>query len=160
MQLFLYDDGLVRLASEKYDKSQNYEDHFVHLTNYSLNKDNQKFDESKHKLRLKEVLKGELVSTSTNGRTYRRHAKQIWQEIEQIVVKTIFTIQPQLAHLYRTSQAKEPDLCFDLLGFDVMLDHKLKPWMLEVNHMPSFRADTEIDYIIKRNMIKNALQIL
>lgn len=40
MQLFLYDDGLVRLASEKYDRSTNYEDHFVHLTNYSLNKEN------------------------------------------------------------------------------------------------------------------------
>lgn len=32
--------------------------------------------------------------------------------------------------------------------------------MLEVNHMPSFRADTECDYIVKKNMIKNALQIL
>lgn len=41
MQLFLYDDGLVRLASEKYDRSKNYEDHYVHLTNYSLNKDNE-----------------------------------------------------------------------------------------------------------------------
>lgn len=82
----------MRLASEKYDKNQNYEDHFVHLTNYSLNKDNEQFDESKHKLRLKDVLRGELTSTGTNGRTYRRHAKQIWSEIEQIVVKTVFTI--------------------------------------------------------------------
>ena len=28
------------------------------------------------------------------------------------------------------------------LSTEVMLDHKLKPWMLEVNHMPSFKADT------------------
>jgi hypothetical protein len=82
----------VRLASEKYDRSKNYEDHFVHLTNYSLNKDNTQFDETKHKLRLKEVLKGELSSTSESGRTYRRHSKQIWSEIEQMVVQTIFTI--------------------------------------------------------------------
>ena len=83
MQIFLYDDGLVRLASEKYDKTKNnYDDHFVHLTNYSLNKDNTKFDESKHKLRVKDVLKGELVSTTAKGQTFRRHAKQIWQEIE------------------------------------------------------------------------------
>jgi len=88
----LYDDGLVRLASEKYDQSKNFEDHYVHLTNYSLNKDNVEFDESKHKLRVKDVLRGELTSTSSNGKTYRRHAKQIWSEIEQIVVKTVFTI--------------------------------------------------------------------
>ena len=41
-----------------------------------------------------------------------------------------------------------------------MLDHKLKPWLLEVNHMPSFRADTDIDYAIKHDMIKNMLQII
>jgi tubulin polyglutamylase TTLL6/13 len=41
-----------------------------------------------------------------------------------------------------------------------MLDHKLKPWMLEVNHMPSFRADTGIDFDVKHDMIKNTLQIL
>lgn len=41
-----------------------------------------------------------------------------------------------------------------------MLDHKLKPWMLEVNHMPSFRADTDIDYDIKHDLILNTLQIL
>ena len=48
----------------------------------------------------------------------------------------------------------------DLLGFDIMLDDKLKPWMLEVNHMPSFRADTDIDYEIKHDLIKNTLKIL
>ena len=47
----------------------------------------------------------------------------------------------------------------DLLGFDIMLDHKLKPWLLEVNSMPSFRADTAIDYDIKHNMLKNMMQI-
>ena len=41
-----------------------------------------------------------------------------------------------------------------------MLDHKLKPWMLEVNHMPSFSADTKLDYDIKHDLIKNTLQIL
>jgi tubulin polyglutamylase TTLL6/13 len=45
----------------------------------------------------------------------------------------------------------------DLLGFDIMLDHKLKPWMLEVNHMPSFRADTSCDHLVKHDMIKNTL---
>ncbi len=77
-----------------------------------------------------------------------------------MIIKTIFVVQPQLQHLYRTSQAKEPDICCDLLGFDVMLDHKLKPWMLAVNHMPSFRADTSLDYEIKHDLIKSTLQIL
>ena len=160
MTIFIYNDGLVRLATQKYDSTQDYENAYIHLTNYSLNKDNKDFDEKKHKLRVKDILKGELTSVSSNGKTYKKHASVIWSEIEQMVVKTMYTIQPQLSHLYRTSQAKEPDLCCDLLGFDVMLDHKLKPWMLEVNHMPSFRADTDIDYDIKHDLILNTLRIL
>jgi len=46
MAIFLYNDGLVRLASEKYDPNKNFDDHYVHLTNYSLNKDNKQFDEN------------------------------------------------------------------------------------------------------------------
>ena len=151
----------MRLASQKYnsDASKGFDDPFVHLTNYSLNKDSKTFNVKEHKLRLNDVLKGELVSTS-NGKTYRKRSEAIWSEMEQIVIKTLFSVQPQLQHLYRTSQAKEPDLSMDLLGFDIMLDHKLKPWLLEVNHMPSFRADTPIDYDIKHDMLKNMMQII
>ena len=159
MTIYLYNDGLVRLASQKYEHNKNFDDAFTHLTNYSLNKNNKEFDASQHKLRLKDVLKCQLVS-EWNGKVFRKNASQIWDEIEQIVIKTMYVVQPQLAHLYRTSQAKEPDLCCDLLGFDVMLDYKLKPWMLEVNHMQSFRADTELDYQIKHDLIKETLQIL
>jgi len=82
MTIFLYNDGLVRLASQKYDPSKSYDDPYVHLTNYSLNKNSKDFDSSKHKLRLKDVLVGELVSQSSNGKTYRKKAEMIWYEIE------------------------------------------------------------------------------
>lgn len=41
LTIFIYDDGLVRLASEKYNLAKGgTSDHFMHLTNYSLNKKN------------------------------------------------------------------------------------------------------------------------
>ncbi len=104
MSVYLYNDGLVRLASQKYDKNKDIDDAFVHLTNYSLNKNNKDFDSDLHKLRVKDVLKGELVNVSIfNGKTYRKHADTIWDEIAAIINKTIFIVQPQLQHLYRTS---------------------------------------------------------
>lgn len=81
MTIFLYDDGIVRLASDKYNAEADFDDPFVHLTNYSLNKNSKTFDSKKHKLRLKDVLRGEMVS-SYNGKTYRRRAEDIWQQIE------------------------------------------------------------------------------
>ena len=91
MAIFLYQDGLVRLATEKYDPNTSLNDHYTHLTNYSINKDNKEFDENQHKFRLKDILRGELTSVS-GKRTFRKHSKQIWAEIEQMIIKTVFTI--------------------------------------------------------------------
>jgi tubulin polyglutamylase TTLL6/13 len=36
-------------------------------------------------------------------------------------------------------------MCFQILGFDVLLEQDGKPKLLEVNHTPSFVADTPLD---------------
>ena len=41
-----------------------------------------------------------------------------------------------------------------------MLDHKLKPWLIEVNHTPSFTTDTPLDRNIKKSVIRDALKIM
>jgi len=51
-------------------------------------------------------------------------------------------------------------MCFEILGFDIILDSKLKPWLLEINHTPSFQTDTPLDQRIKHNVIKEALLLM
>ena len=41
-----------------------------------------------------------------------------------------------------------------------MLDEKLKPWILEVNHSPSFSTDSPLDFKIKKNLIVDVLQLM
>jgi tubulin polyglutamylase TTLL6/13 len=41
-----------------------------------------------------------------------------------------------------------------------MLDYKLKPWMLEVNHTPSFNAETSVDEQIKSELLTQTLEII
>ena len=52
-----------------------------------------------------------------------------------------------------------PDLkcCFEILGFDIMLDENLKCWLLEVNSSPAMSAETEIDMLVKPALIKDAV---
>lgn len=38
--VYLYDEGIVRFSSEEYELA-NFNNHFIHLTNYSINKKNQ-----------------------------------------------------------------------------------------------------------------------
>jgi len=50
--------------------------------------------------------------------------------------------------------------CFEILGFDILIDEKLKPWLLEINHTPSFATETPLDFKIKKDVIADAIQIL
>ena len=51
-------------------------------------------------------------------------------------------------------------MCFELLGFDIILDKNCKPYLLEVNHAPSFVCDAKIDQQIKYELIKDSLMLL
>lgn len=47
-----------------------------------------------------------------------------------------------------------------IFRFDILLDKKLKPYLLEVNHAPSFNDDTEVDKIVKTNLITDTFRLL
>jgi tubulin polyglutamylase TTLL6/13 len=51
-------------------------------------------------------------------------------------------------------------MCFEVLGFDVILDHKLKPYILEVNHAASFATDSPLDKKIKLDLMRDTFKIL
>jgi tubulin polyglutamylase TTLL6/13 len=46
-------------------------------------------------------------------------------------------------------------MCFEILGFDVLIDQNTKPWLLEVNQAPSFQTDSELDLQVKRQVIQD-----
>ena len=51
-------------------------------------------------------------------------------------------------------------MCFEILGFDLFLDANLKPWLLEVNHAPSFSTDSPLDFKVKKNLIADSIRLL
>jgi D-alanine-D-alanine ligase-like ATP-grasp enzyme len=51
-------------------------------------------------------------------------------------------------------------MCFQILGFDVLIDQKFKPLLLEVNASPSFGTDSSLDYKIKKNVVQDTFRLL
>ena len=41
-----------------------------------------------------------------------------------------------------------------------MIDNKLKPWLLEVNHAPSFTTDTPFDLKVKSELLTDTFRLL
>jgi len=164
LRIYLHEEGLGRFATEKYvpASAENLANTFMHLTNYAINKGSPNFvfnnsstaDDIGHKKSLQAVFK--ILENEGHD------TKTLWKEIKKIIIKTFCSVQPILANNYRTSHPNEPynNMCFEVLGFDIMLDSKLKPWLIEVNHLPSFTTDTPLDRKIKENVVRDALQIM
>jgi tubulin polyglutamylase TTLL6/13 len=164
LRVFIHEDGLARLATEAYcqPNSENFDEVYMHLTNYAINKNNPKFifnsDADNENCGHKRSLKSAYEYLESKG----VDVQSLKKKIEDIILKTICSIQPSLTHIYKSCQPEDytNSMCFELLGFDIIIDSDLNPLLLEVNHSPSFTTDTPLDYKIKQNLIKNTLQIL
>lgn len=51
-------------------------------------------------------------------------------------------------------------MCFEILGFDILIESNGKPYLLEVNHTPSFTTDTPLDANIKKNLIRDTIKLM
>jgi hypothetical protein len=50
--------------------------------------------------------------------------------------------------------------CFEILGFDVLIDDSLRPWLLEINLSPSLNTDSPLDLKIKGSMIADMFTMM
>eukprot|EP00826_Nyctotherus_ovalis_P036329 TRINITY_DN3211_c0_g1_i13.p1 TRINITY_DN3211_c0_g1~~TRINITY_DN3211_c0_g1_i13.p1 ORF type:complete len:565 (+),score=152.27 TRINITY_DN3211_c0_g1_i13:118-1812(+) len=164
LRLYLYNEGLARLATEEYEQPSRYnmKNVYVHLTNYAINKRSENFvfntDEDEADTGHKRSLSFVWSYIDSHG----GDSKELQQKIKSLIVKTFCAVQPQLAQPYRTSQPNdvENNMCFEILGFDILVDSSLNPWLLEVNHSPSFSTDTPFDYKIKEELIYDTIKLL
>lgn len=159
LRIYVYNEGLVRFATSRYHEPTgiNSTNVFMHLTNYAVNKHSRTYnsdDESGSKRK--------LTWFNTYMRALGHDINQLWQRIDDVIIKTIFSALPILRHSYHACFPNH-DLvpaCCELLGMDIMLDRHLCPQLLEVNHSPSFHTDTVLDYEVKESLITDMFAML
>lgn len=64
------------------------------------------------------------------------------KKVASIVTKTIIPALPVMQNALSQTKRVDPSSCFQLLGFDIMLNNKGDPLLLEVNQNPSLVTDT------------------
>jgi len=146
LKIWLYREGFTRFSGYKYNPTE-LNDIFAHLTNTSVQKTSADYNsESKsYKWSLRQVR---LYLTARHG-----HAAvvKLLKTINRIIIESILSV----SHLI--IQEKH---CFALYGYDILIDDKLKPWLLEINSAPALCATNEEDEILKNNLLNDILNIL
>lgn len=161
LRIYVYNEGLARFATNKYVEPTpgNANDLYMHLTNYSVNKRNSQYDlcdnddcGSKRKL-----------SAINNWMTRHNYdVSEFWANVDDVIIKTVLSAWPVLKHNYHACFPGHDTIqaCFEILGFDILVDWKLKPYILEVNHSPSFHTNEQVDREVKRPLIRDTLSLV
>ena len=181
LRLYLFRDGLVRICTEEYKRPNtgNMDDRCMHLTNYSVNKRSDKYerdDKGTAPSNLGSKRSIEWLMEWLREEKSEAAASKMWTKISDICAMTIISILPILRREYATIFEKkkecqvDPSLgktydfgrsrCFEILGFDIMIDSDLRPSLIEVNHLPSWGTDSPIDEDIKSRVITQALSAI
>ena len=108
------------------------QDRFVHLTNPDV---------------LKHDPTHVVSMRNTTHAPYRERLRaagadpdRLWRDIRRIVGVTMMAARPSILDRMRR-ESIDPTNTFELLGFDVLVDADLRPWLLECNLGPSLAVE-------------------
>ena len=184
LRIYLYDNGLTRFSTEDY-KRGDYDNVFIHLTNYSINKNNlnykpnqnmTNFDWHKNKNMMgeeneendecEEECEFEEDYSKWSLFELRHYFKKmgkekimdkIWKQVEDIVSKTVLSVADDY---YKEVSLNKINSLFELYGFDIMVDEKFKAWLFEVNVNPSLHCTSPLDLNLKTDLITDILNVV
>jgi tubulin polyglutamylase TTLL1 len=147
LKTYMYRLGFCRFCTVKYNSSMSeMENMFVHLTNVSIQKHGEEYNDSHggkwsiHNLKM--FLEG------TRGKEAN---DKLWDEIHWLIVHSLKAVQPVMS---------SDRHCFECYGYDIMIDRALKPWLIEVNASPSLTSTTAADRVMKYTLINDILNIV
>ncbi len=147
LKVYIYRRGFARFTNSRYSSdTEDIYNGFMHLTNVAIQKTADNYDERTGGKMELQALKFYLMS-----RYGVERIDALFWEIHMIILRSLLAVQPVMI----TDRH-----CFELYGYDVIIDQDLKPWLLEVNASPSLTANTREDYLMKTEMLHGMLDIV
>ncbi|XP_071832466.1 tubulin polyglutamylase TTLL5-like isoform X3 [Apostichopus japonicus] len=160
LRIYLYEEGLARFATVQYNSSnKTIRNTCMHLTNYSLNKRSDDYvkcnDPDVEDYGNKWSLGALLRYLKKQG----KDVKVLLARIEEVINKVVICAEFPVATACKMFMPNRGN-CFELYGFDILIDSNLKPWILEVNLSPSLACDAPIDLKIKSHLMGDLFSLI
>lgn len=133
----------------------------MHLTNYSLNKKSNKFSQN-------ETTEDESTGSKWSLTALRAHIekdrgaaawKHVWAQVNTIIMGGVLAAEPRINTEVKM-KVPHRNVCFEVWGFDVLLDDMLRAWLIEVNTCPALAADSPMDKRVKYGMVADVMNLV
>ncbi|XP_072206059.1 probable tubulin polyglutamylase TTLL9 isoform X4 [Excalfactoria chinensis] len=145
LKAWLYRDGFARFSSMRFTLNS-IDDHYVHLTNVAVQKTAPDYDPEKGCKWMIQQLRQYLTAKHGTGLM-----EVLFADMDNIFIKSLQSVQKVIISDKR---------CFELYGYDILIDQDLKPWLLEVNASPSLAASSQEDYELKCHLLEDTLHVV
>jgi hypothetical protein len=156
--VYLFENGIVRFCSEDYDiDPEKLNNNYVHITNFSVNKTMEKM--RKEKEEVDSPTTWSLIALKGYFTEKKLDFKPVWTKIKDIMMKLILSVVDLAIPSLRQFKLTSNNL-FELYGVDIILDHKLNPWLLECNLNPNLSCDTDTDLRLKSKLLTDIFNII
>jgi tubulin polyglutamylase TTLL4 len=152
LRIFVYREGLARFATEKYSKDAAESNLYVHLTNYSINKKNKGFDIKRKMADDTLPFKWSLTAFFQRIKELGINVDLMWEQIYDLIIKSILSSERYISY-YTKDNSQKINRSFEIFGYDVMIDDKLKPWLMEINLSPSLSLESNMDIKLKTKLV-------
>lgn len=152
--VWFYQDCYVRFSFADYD-TKKLKNVYAHLTNNSISKHAEDFDEQKndtmwHSDQLREHLAG--LGIERDGKVVKDPWLEIVQpQMKQIVLWSLESVQDTV--MPRTNS-------FELFGYDFMISEDLQVWLIEVNSSPDLSHSTSTTKVLVKAMLEDFARVL
>lgn len=83
----------------------------------------------------------------------------LWSRIFDVILKTIISGEHYVLSSLKKNGCHRNN-CFEIFGYDILIDSDLKPWLIEVNLSPSLAAESPLDLTIKANLIADTFNLI
>jgi len=150
LTIWFWNKPYIRFPAAEYDPN-NLNDRFVHLTNNSV---------AKYAKGYAEMGTGNMWDIETFAEYLKEeYGEDKWnnglrKSMQDVVKYTLEAVQDMF------DENNTKGTCTELYGFDIMLDDKCNPWLLEVNASPTMESSTAITERLCQNVMEDTIKVI
>ena len=125
LTIYIYNEGLVRFATDIYNKNADLKNAYAHLTNYAINKHNMHFKCNKNCMDDDQGNKWSISALFDHLAKAGINVDLLRSRIYDVIIKTLLAGHDIISDgIVNTGLTRQN--FFELYGFDILIDNSLK----------------------------------